>query len=63
MGNCKNCEKYISCNEIRCPDYPYCYYESSHGRLDKCQKRINECLEMMEEDKQSYIIWYEKGND
>lgn len=36
-----------TCNEINCPDYYYCWYESVHGRLTRCEKRELEIEEEM----------------
>jgi hypothetical protein len=32
-------KNYITCNELRCPDYPFCCYENTNGRRSKCEQR------------------------
>ena len=51
---------YCSCNEIKCPDYYYCWFENANGRMNKCEKREQE----IEEDKlhEDFVCGRESSN-
>lgn len=58
-----NKNKRVHCNEIRCPDYLFCYHQSMMDELNKCEKREQEYDNVEFENEHNFIIWFEKGRE